>query len=101
MATAPYTGKFIEYFGRNVAERAAKSLSDGAEIEIHVGDELFTFTRVSGRNQVRPAGAKDPQLIFIIPPLAADTILAETSDDIGAIGVGIMKLVVSNDADRH
>jgi hypothetical protein len=90
-----YASKFSEYFEREVARKAAKSIADGAEVEIRVGLETLTFTKSGGQNQVLPQGAKDPQLVFTLSASAADAILAETSEDIGVIGVHIAKLIVN------
>jgi hypothetical protein len=69
-------------------------------MEFHVGPETFTFTKEGGKNAIKPAAARDPQLIFTLSPAAADAILADPSDDIGAIGVHIAKMIVAKNSDR-
>ena len=83
--SASYTEKFSSYFDREVAKKAAKSLGDGAEVEFQVETETFTFTKQSGNNAVKAGAARDPQLLFTLSSGAADAILADTSDDVGAI----------------
>lgn len=95
-----YADRFSQYFDREVAQKAAKSLSDGAEMQFHVADEVFTFTKVSGKNAIKPAAARDPQLIFTLTPGAADSILADTAEEIGQIGVNIAKMIATHDADK-
>ena len=94
--------RFGDYFARPVAENAAKSLGNGAEIEFRIGAaEIFTFTRQAGRNAVRAGAAGDPQVVFALSATAAEEILADSSEDIGQIGVQIAKLIVSPDANRR
>lgn len=96
-----FANRFSEYFERDVAQKAAKSLTDGAEIEIVVGGaEVLTLTRNQGKNRVTVGRARDPQLVFTLTPAAAEEILAEKSDEIGKIGVGIARLIVSKEADK-
>ncbi|HUP56653.1 MAG TPA: hypothetical protein VM598_04315 [Bdellovibrionota bacterium] len=92
-----YRERFSTYFAREVAERAARPLSDGVEIELKIGDERLTFTRNGGRNEVRDGAARDPQVVFSLTPKAADAILDDPAAEIGTIGVNIGKLIVSSD----
>jgi hypothetical protein len=96
-----FTERFGRFFDREVAQKAAKSMSNGAEIQFHVGDEVFTFTRVAGKNAVVPSSAKKPQIIFTLSPKAAEGILDYSSEDIGEIGIHIAKMVVSKDPDTR
>ncbi len=96
-----YTEKFRHYFDQPVAEKAASTLANGIQIELSVAGETFTFTRKGGKNQLLNGSAADPELIFTMTPGAADEILAETSEEIGTVGVKILKLVISSDANRR
>jgi hypothetical protein len=78
--TGNLTDRFSTYFDREVAQTAAKSLSNGAEMEIRVGDEKFTFTKKSGKNTIVSGPAREPQLIFTLASQAAEEILAFESD---------------------
>lgn len=100
-----YLDRFTTYFARVVAEKAAAPLATSAEIEFQVGEpsappETFTFQRQGDKNALRPGPASDPQVIFTLTPKAAEAILGEPAEDIGTIGVGILKLIVSPDATR-
>lgn len=94
------TERFSRYFDRGVAQKAARSLHDDVEIEFHVANEVFTFIKVAGRNQIKPSAAKTPQLVFSLTPVAAEAILTDPSDEIGTIGLNILKLIVSQDEVR-
>jgi hypothetical protein len=93
-----YADRFSQYFGREVAQKAARSLSDSAEIQFHVDSETFTFTKEDGKNVVKPQAARDPQLVFTLTSKAADTILSDPAEDIGTIGVNIAKMIAAHDA---
>jgi hypothetical protein len=107
MSTESLTERFSSYFNREVAQQAAKSIGNGAEIEFRISNsgeapsETFTFTKKAGKNTVVSGVAEDPQLIFTMTPQAAQEILDFQSDEIGPIGVQIAKLVVSTDANRR
>lgn len=94
---APYSERFRSYLSRDVANQAAKSLSDGVEIEFHVGAEKFTFTRENKTNAVKSGRALDAHIIFELTPGAADELLENPKDDVGETGVQIMRLIVSDD----
>ena len=100
--SSDFTSRFREYFDRPVAQQAAKSVSNGAEMEFQIRDgdatvETFTFTKEGGKNAIRPAPAGSPQILFTLSPAAAEQILADPAADIGTIGVNIAKLIVSDD----
>ncbi|OFZ20553.1 MAG: hypothetical protein A2X94_11040 [Bdellovibrionales bacterium GWB1_55_8] len=97
---------FRAYFDREVAQKAAKPLSNGCEIEIRIRKgsaepEIFVFTKIAGRNQFLEKTAADPQVIFTLTPAAAHAILNDPSDDIGTIGIAISKLIISTDPESR
>lgn len=102
-----FTTNFSRYFERAVAERAAQSLADGAEIEFRIAQsdgkvtETFIFTRKDRKNVVQAGSADEPQVIFTLTPNAAQELLDDDSEEIGHIGVKILKLIVSADAHRR
>jgi len=102
-----FTPRFSEYFNREVAQSAAKSIADGAEMLFQIAgsdgkvQESFTFTRSGGKNQIVATPAQSPHLVFTLTPSAAEQVLSDPSDEIGAIGINIMKLVTSPDANRR
>lgn len=101
MSKGPFTPRFSAYFDRQVAQKAASSLSDGVEIELKIegsdsqAPETLTFTRSGGKNIVRDGSAKGPQIVFTLSPGAAEAILSDASEDIGAIGVQIARLILA------
>jgi hypothetical protein len=108
MGTPPgsMTERFSAYFSRPVAQAAAASLSEGAEMEFRIpladnGEEIFAFRRQGGRNEIRSGPAAAPQVSFRVPLRAAENILAETSEEIGEIGVHILKQLLSGDPETR
>jgi hypothetical protein len=107
-ATQTWSSRFGSYFDREVAQRAAKSLTDGAEIEFRILEagaskpvEIFAFTREAKKNRVLPSAARQAQVTFQMTPQAAEAILSDPSDEIGTIGVNILKMIVSSDPSRR
>ena len=60
--------------------------------------EQFYFTRAAGKNDVRSGAAPKPDIEFTLTPLAAEQILNDPTQEIGAIGVNLLKLITSPDA---
>lgn len=107
MSSQRFFERFVDYFSQPVAEKAAHTLANGAEIELrivnsdHTPQEIFTFTRKDKKNVLLPIPAQEPQVVFILTPDAAEAILGDSTQDIGQIGVNILKLVFSTDANRR
>ena len=106
-SSSDLTQRFRDYFDREIANRAAKSLADGVQIEIKIQGsdgsvvEQLLFTRKAGRNEIIQGPAPEPQIIFVLTPAAAEEILNDPADQIGTIGVNIVKLIASPDANRR
>ncbi|MCM2279330.1 MAG: hypothetical protein NDJ89_14740 [Oligoflexia bacterium] len=107
MPQTQFAQRFQAYFAKEVAEKAASSLANGAEMGFQIlgpeGTELecFCFRRQAGRNQVTEGASANPQLLFKMTEAAAEAILADPADEIGQIGVNIAKLILSPDATRR
>lgn len=100
VSSSSITERFTQYFEREIAQNAAKSLNDGVEMEFRVEDEIFTFIKTQGRNEVKSGQAKDPQILFILTPIAAEAVLSDPSEDIGIIAINIVKLILSPDTSK-
>jgi hypothetical protein len=100
--TDTFAPRFEAYFKKDAALKAAKSLSDGSEIEFRIGmpdlgdqgPEVFTFTREKGTNSLKSGAARSPQVVFTLTPPAAEKILAHPSEDVASIGVHIAQMIV-------
>lgn len=110
MPNRTFADRFQQYFGREVAQAAARPLADGARIGFAIAGsdgevtERFLFRREKGQTRIESVGtdaAPEGEVSFMLTPLAAETILEDPAEDIGTIGVNILKLVVSPDANRR
>jgi hypothetical protein len=107
--SASYYERFRDYFERDIAAKAAGPLANGVEIELSIAEHgadpepenVFTFTKSGGKNVLNPDPAADPQILFTMTPRAAETVLSDSATDIGHLGVGILKLIVSADANHR
>lgn len=105
-SAASYEQRFSAFFAREVAQKAAASLVNGAEIELRITalgeepDQVLTFTRVRDRNEIVAGAPKSPQVAFTLSPSAADAVLSIDSTEIGEIGVQIAKLILAPDPTR-
>lgn len=101
------TQRFTVFFARELALQAASPLAEGVEMGFRVqasnGEVLeeFCFKRQAGTNSIIAGPGATPQVIFTLTPQAAEEILNDPSEDIGAIGVNIAKLIASTDADKR
>lgn len=106
-ASETLQNRFDAYFNREPALKAAKSLVNGTEIEFKIRDggtgvalENFTFFREGGLSQVKRGPASAPQVTFTMCPAAADVILSDQSNEIGKIGIHILRQILSSDESR-
>jgi len=93
-----FYNRFNDYFSKDIANEAAKTLADGVEIEFLIQDpesneptEKFTFTRQNKKNTLINAAANSPHICFILPPKGAVEILESKTNTIGDIGIDILK----------
>jgi hypothetical protein len=109
VSTPSFRDRFQAYFEREIAAKAAAPLANGVEIELSVAEhgetpaegDVFTFTKSGGKNQLKAGPAEDPQVLFTMTPRAAEAVLNDPAEDIGHLGVGILKLIVSTDANNR
>ena len=62
---------------------------------------ITAFGKGPGGNEVRPGAAAAPQVLFWVTEQAAQEILDSPSDEVGQIGVEILKKIVSSDKTRR
>jgi hypothetical protein len=96
-----WADRFQTYFQKPAAVTAAKSLSDGVELELLVAGESLTFTKEGGKNVVRAGAPRKPHVTFTVPAEAAEAILNDPSEDVGQIGVHIAKLIVASEPGKR
>lgn len=89
------------FFDREVCQRATKPLRDGIEIAIHVGEgSARTLTKINDRVSVEPRPPKSPDMTFRVTPKGVERLIELQTEDIGEIGVQILKLMTSSTNDE-
>ncbi len=82
-----------EYFSKPASIKATGPLRKGLEIAIQVEDEKGMLKKGAERVQVSSGNAEKPDMTILVPAAALDKLIAGYSDDIGEIGISILKLM--------
>lgn len=86
------------YFERDVCQRATKPLRVGVTIALYVGEEgPFSLERFKDGTRVTAQKPENPDMTFRVPPKGLERLAEYSSDDIGEIGVHILKLMADPD----
>ena len=89
-----------EFFDRDVCQRATKPLRDGIQISIQVqNEETLTLSKNHGRTTILTETAAKPDMTFFLGKKAIPELVATQSEDIGEIGVAILKLMAQSNPD--
>ena len=87
-------------FGRDVCQRATKPLRDGVEILISVdASSPFTLVRKAKDTVIEDRVAIKPDMRLDVPPKALQQCLDLKTEEIGELGVEILKLMAHSDPD--
>lgn len=87
------------FFQRPVAQTGTRPLRDGVEIALYLEDQgPVTLVKQNGQALVlNHAPQKKPDMTFHIPCEAAKTLSGLSTDDVGEVGVEILKLMAHSD----
>jgi hypothetical protein len=86
------------FIARPVCQRATSPIRVGAEIAVQVDDgPVFTLRRSKTQLEVVTETSAQPDLSFKIPLKSLQALAADPSDDIGEVGIALLKLL----ADPH
>ncbi len=86
------------FFERGVAQRGTRPLRDGIEVAIFLdGKGPVTLTKRGGSALVVKEIPVKPDLTFWIPGPAIKTLETITTEDVGEIGIEILKLMSHSD----
>ncbi len=86
------------FFERGVAQRATRPLRDGITIAIHLdGKGPVTLTKQNGSAVVLKEVPQKPDMSFWIPGPGIQTLTAVTSEEVGEVGIEILKLMAHSD----
>jgi hypothetical protein len=81
----------------DVARKATKPLSAGAQVGLQLAGGPAHFTMSSGRPQVVEGAAPNPDFTLTLPDGAVRRITSLKSDDVGEFGIEFFKLVLERD----
>jgi hypothetical protein len=91
-----------EFFFRPVCKKGTEPLRKGVEIALFIdGEGPATLTRTATGAEVKPDAPKKPDMTFHVSQAAIGELLATHTEDVGEIGVAILKLMASKDASRR
>jgi len=89
-----------DLFARPVCQRATQPLRDGTEIAVFIDEEgPATLQKLGGAFEAVAHAPRKPDMTFVVPNRALDQLAATTTEDIGEIGVEILKLMASPEAE--
>ena len=90
--------KIRSLFDRGVCARGMKPLKDGIEIALIIDDKgPITLTKQGGKPSIVGKTPYSADLTFWIPAKALDELLSQSTEDVGEIGVAILKLMAHTD----
>ena len=88
------------FFDRDICLRASKPLKEGVVFFLEADKSPYAVTKHKGRLVVSQGKPTDPEMTFTLPLKALQRLEATTTDDIGEMGVEVLKLVLSPDPDE-
>lgn len=87
-----------DFFSREVSQKGTKPLKNGIEIEIHISDcRPLTLTKQSGKVSLIEGQSSSPDMTFWIGKRGIHQLVSVQTEDIGEVGVAIIKLMISQD----
>jgi len=86
-----------KFFGRDVCQKATKPLSTGSEMAVEMGSAQFTLRREKEALIVVDAPCSKPDLSFTLSLEAIEALDAEPTEDVGEMGVVLLKQMVHSD----
>lgn len=89
-----------DIFMRDVCQRATKPLRNGAQIAVQLGAVAARLRKTGEGLVVEDQAAEKPDMSFTVPTAALQHLQAQTTQDIGEVGVEILKLMASSDESR-
>ncbi len=90
--------KLAELFARPVCLKGTEPLRRGVELAVFLdGAGPASLTRTSEGIEVRPVAPKKPDMTFRVPTEALNELLKTKTEDVGEIGVAILKLMANAD----
>jgi hypothetical protein len=90
------------FFERPVCVAGTKPLRDGIQIAVHLaGAGPVTLQKRGGRPEVLSSPPEKPQMTFHVPSKGLQQLVSTQTEDVGEIGVAILKLMAHSDPEYH
>ncbi len=97
-----YFKELSDFFSRDVCQRATKPLREGIQIAVHVaGAEAMSLSKKGGRLSVEAGPPKKADMTFLVPERALRELTATDTNEIGEIGIAILKLMAHSDPEMR
>ncbi len=91
-------GKLKSFFDQDVCLRGMKPLRNGIEIALFVDERgPVTLTKRENKPTVLENAPYSADMTFWVPPAAIEVLSKETTNDIGEMGIAILRLMASSD----
>lgn len=90
--------QLAELFSRDVCTRATKPLRNGVQIAVTIGKEgPFNLHKDGDKMAVSAEAPASPDMTFHLPERALNELASVHTEDIGEVGVAILKLMAHGD----
>ena len=94
----PSSEQLSEFFNRPVCQQAVGPLRDGVEIRITLADsKILTLKKNKTAVEITEGSPFDPDLSVLLAPNSLSELVAISADDVGDVGVAILKLMAHSD----
>jgi hypothetical protein len=91
-----------QFFQRALCAQATAPLKQGVEMAVSVdGDSEYTLQKTANGLVLLESTATNPHLSFKITPAALSALSEETFNDVGELGIALVKLIVSTEPEKR
>jgi hypothetical protein len=86
---------FLE--NKPASHEVVTSLRDGVEIGLTIDSLECAYLQEEGRPRLEERAPKNPDVVFVISPDAAETLVKNSGTDVGEFGVEVLKQVLAGE----
>ena len=89
-----------KFFARDIAQKATQPLKNGIEIEICIDKATsLTLTKINNSLELLATPPKNADMSFWIGSKGVEELVKCETEDIGEVGIAIIKLMLASDPD--
>lgn len=89
------------YFDREICQRATAPLKNGIQVAVIVDHHHWSLVKDDGKTGLVATAAFHPDFTFSTTSLGIEELMKVTANDIGEIGLGILKLIAESDPEKR